>query len=176
MSLRNRPTLVSFVALLVSGTVAVVLAGYAALVLVGALFAGSLVAALFELAFPVLTLFVLSAVVAVVSSFGVAYGLARRASLPRGGRAESVARSVEAKVPFLRALGVADAFAEPEPTPEERRADALSTLKRRYVDGEMTEAEFERRLDRLVASDSVAEARAERERERVGETVDRSRR
>lgn len=154
MSLRNRPTLVSFAALLVSGTVAAVLLGYGALVLAGALLSGTFVAALSELAFPLLPLFTLSVVVAVLSSVGVVYGLARRVTVPRGGRIESVARGAEAAVPPLRRLGVADAVAEPKPTPEERRQNAIETLKRRYVNDEISDAEFERKLGRLVSTDA----------------------
>lgn len=162
MSLRNRPTLVSFVALLVSGTVAAVLLGYGALVLAGAFLSGTLVAALTELAFPLLPLFILSVVVAVLSTVGVVYGLAKRVTVLRGGRIESVARRAEAAVPLLRRLGVADAVAEPEPTPEERRQNAIESLKRRYIDDEISDAEFERRLDRLVSSDAATHTDATR--------------
>ncbi|SFR61045.1 Short C-terminal domain-containing protein [Halogeometricum rufum] len=175
MALRDRLTLVSFLLLVASGTLSAVLLGYAALVVGGAFLAGTLVAALLELAFPVLPLFALSTAVAVVSAVGVVYGLARRASLPRGGRIESVARRAESEYPPLRALGLGDAFAEPEPSPEEKRQDALERLKRRYVDGELTEREFERKLGRLVANDSVDDARAERERAAVVEDGGRSR-
>ncbi|WP_310928040.1 SHOCT domain-containing protein [Halogeometricum luteum] len=174
MALRDRTASVSLLLLLVSGTVSAVLAGYAALVLWSGLVEGALVAAVLRLAFPVLPLFVLAAVAAVLSAVGLVYGLARKARLPRGGRVEAVARRAEREYPVLRTLGVGDALSEPEPTPEERRADALDELKRRYVAGDVDEAEFERKLDRLVANDTVDDARAERER-RVAETERRER-
>lgn len=175
MSLRDRTVSISFLLLVVSGTVSLVLAGYAALVLWGGLVEGALVAAILQLAFPLLPLFVLSAVVAVLSTVGLVYGLARKARLPRGGRVESVACRAEKEYPALRTLGVADAVSEPKPTPEERRADALDELKRQYVAGDVTEAEFERKLDRLVANDTVDDARAERERRVVVEDEGRNR-
>jgi uncharacterized membrane protein len=48
------------------------------------------------------------------------------------------------------------------------REDALETLKERYARGEIDEAEFEARLERLVENESVADvqARVERSRER----------
>ncbi|QIB75413.1 hypothetical protein GL213_03535 [Halogeometricum borinquense] len=167
MVLRNRLVLVSFLSLLVSGTLAVVLLAYAAVVVAGAFLSGSLVTVLLDLAFPELPVFALSVIVAVVSSVGIVYGLARQASLPRGGRVESIARRAERMFPVFRMFGVADVFSEPEPTPEERREDALASLKRQYVEDEISEAEFERKLDRLVANDSVDDARAERERAAV---------
>ncbi|SEO43967.1 Uncharacterized membrane protein [Halogranum amylolyticum] len=53
----------------------------------------------------------------------------------------------------------------------DERADALATLRARYARGELDEAEFERRLERLLETESVADASEhvarERERERV---------
>jgi len=42
--------------------------------------------------------------------------------------------------------------------------DALAELRRRYAQGELTDAEFERRLERLLETESVADARAAVER------------
>lgn len=40
-------------------------------------------------------------------------------------------------------------------------------MKQQYVAGEISEAEFERKVDRLVANDSLDGAEAARERQRV---------
>lgn len=45
-------------------------------------------------------------------------------------------------------------------TAESGQADALDDLRRRYARGELTDAEFERRLERLLETESVADARA----------------
>ncbi|WP_262175818.1 YmfQ family protein [Haloarcula laminariae] len=77
---------------------------------------------------------------------GLLSTLASRASLPsvpRNRRAASVLSGLEAAVPPLRRLGLADRL---EPTVEDRRA----RLTERYVDGELSEREFEARLDSLL--------------------------
>jgi|APHM01.1.fsa_nt_gi Predicted membrane protein len=43
-------------------------------------------------------------------------------------------------------------------TDTDETADALERLRERYAQGELTEAEFERRLERLVETESVEEA------------------
>jgi uncharacterized membrane protein len=61
-----------------------------------------------------------------------------------------------------------------EPADDER-ADALSVLRARYARGDIDEAEFERRIERLLETESVADASAylessrEQSRERGGE-------
>jgi uncharacterized membrane protein len=52
------------------------------------------------------------------------------------------------------------AFGESGPeraTPADRERDAVEELKRRYADGEIDDAEFERRLDRILAVDDALE-------------------
>jgi len=46
---------------------------------------------------------------------------------------------------------------EDDEADEEEEADPLATLQERYAAGELSEAEFERRLDRLLDSDRRAE-------------------
>ncbi|MFC7235747.1 SHOCT domain-containing protein [Halosegnis marinus] len=58
------------------------------------------------------------------------------------------------------AMGMVDDDSEPEPTPG---ADPVETLKRRYADGDIDDAEFDARLDRLLDTpDTLAELEAER--------------
>jgi len=45
-------------------------------------------------------------------------------------------------------------------TDEDTEADPLMTLQKRYAAGELSEAEFERRLDRILESDEVVERAA----------------
>ncbi|WP_324663050.1 SHOCT domain-containing protein [Haloarcula sediminis] len=84
---------------------------------------------------------------------GLLSTLASRASLPsvpRNRRVANALHGLEAAVPPLRRLGLADRL---EPTVEDRRA----RLTERYVDGELSEREFEARLDALL--DETGESR-----------------
>jgi len=58
-------------------------------------------------------------------------------------------------------------LAPPEPSADERAEQALVALQQQYVDGGLTEAEFERRVVRLVTNHSIDEACAARERRRA---------
>lgn len=60
---------------------------------------------------------------------------------------------------------------EPE-TRTESDADPVETLQQRYAEGEVTDDEFERRMDRLLDSREQSEARSEREES--SETVERA--
>ncbi|MFC6726256.1 SHOCT domain-containing protein, partial [Halobium palmae] len=75
----------------------------------------------------------------------------------------------ERAYPPLRTLGLSDRLSPPEPSAEERARRTLEVLKRQYVEDEIGEAEFERRVDRLVANESIDEVEASRERRRVVE-------
>jgi len=72
--------------------------------------------------------------------------LARSVSIPRDERLASAAGRLERLVPPLSALGLVDRF---EPTVEDRR----EALRKRYVEGDLSEAEFEARLDDLLEGD-----------------------
>ncbi|MFC7027501.1 hypothetical protein ACFQH8_08315 [Halomicroarcula sp. GCM10025710] len=78
--------------------------------------------------------------------------LRRRATLPKHQRLASVLRRLERVLPPLSALGLADRFEPPAPTSDERRAQ----IARRYVDGDLSEAELERELQALLESESTA--------------------
>lgn len=85
----------------------------------------------------------------------------RSASVPRDDRLVSVVERLERRYPLLRTF---DASAKVEPTTEDRRRE----LRERYVSGELSEAEFERRLARLLDDDP----RAARSRSDEGSTVE----
>ncbi|MDZ7746456.1 MAG: SHOCT domain-containing protein [Halobacteriales archaeon] len=53
-----------------------------------------------------------------------------------------------------------------EEAEEEEEEDPVERLKRRYADGELTDAEFEHRLERLLETDDAETASIERELER----------
>lgn len=108
-------------------------------------------------------------VILVVSGLGLVWVLAQNASLPRSDRVTSLAERLEREHSLLRVLGRSDLLTPPEPSAEEQAEQALATLKQQYVNGEISEAEFERRVDRLVVNDSTDDGRPARERRQVVE-------
>lgn len=67
--------------------------------------------------------------------------------------------------------GETDDESTSEPTDGETTADALESLRERYARGELTDEEFERKLDRLLETETVEDAieyrnQPERDRER----------
>ncbi|QLG27979.1 SHOCT domain-containing protein [Halorarum halophilum] len=166
--LRTNLLWISLVGLLVSGGLLLVVVGFLGLVVYSALGTGTpIVGELLDVAAPVLAVTSVLLVATVLSGVGFVWALLRRASVPRSSRLAALADRIEREYPPLRPFGLSDALAPPKPSAEEQSANALAELKRQYVDGELSEREFERKVDRLVANESVDEARAERERRAV---------
>lgn len=165
--LRSKSFWASVLGVLVSGGLLLVAAGYLALVAYTGLVSGAPVSALLEGAVPAVAAIAVLVVLLVLSGVGLAWSLVRNASVPRSERVASLAERLEREYPPLRVAGLSDLLAPPEPSEEERAERALDDLKRRYVDGELSEAEFERKVDRLVQNETVDEARAARERREV---------
>lgn len=82
----------------------------------------------------------------IVFSVALVRALARRASVPKSQRVAGALARLESVVPPLASLGLSAVFAPPEPTVEERH----EALTRRYVDGDLSEAEYERELQALL--------------------------
>lgn len=82
----------------------------------------------------------------VVLSVALVRSLARRASLPKSQRVAAGLGRLESVVAPLASLGLSDVFAPPEPTVEERH----EALTRRYVEGDLSETEYERELQALL--------------------------
>ena len=168
--LKNRALWAALLGLVLSGLLLTFGAGYIGLVVVSGLLSGApVVGALLDIAVPVIVGGALLVVLVLVSGFAFLYVLLRSVSLPRSARVASVVARLEGAYPPLGRVGLADRLAPPEPSAEERVERALADLKGRYVDGGMTEAEFERRVDRLVSNEPIDGARGDRERERVVE-------
>ncbi len=168
--LRNRGLWAALLGLVLSGLLLVLGTGYLGLVVVTGLLSGApVLGTLLDIAVPVVVGGVLLVLLVLVSAVALVYVLLRSLSLPRSARVASVAARVEDVYPPLERVGLADRLAPPEPSPEERAERALADLKARYVDGELTEAEFERRVDGLVSNEPIDGARGDRERERVVE-------
>ena len=72
----------------------------------------------------------------------------RATSLPRSDRLVSIVERLEREYPILRQFDVSERV---EPTTEDRRQQ----LKEQYVDGEISEAEFEREMQRLLDDDTA---------------------
>ena len=89
--------------------------------------------------------------------FSTLAGRASLPSVPQSRRAASVLSGLEAAVPPLRRLGLADRL---QPSLEDRRA----TAKERYVDGELSEREFEACLETLLDEEERRVPKSERSR------------
>ncbi|MDL5361515.1 SHOCT domain-containing protein [Halalkalicoccus sp. NIPERK01] len=166
--LSKRALVISLLVLLVSSSLLAVVLGYVGLVVYSAMTTGTpVVGVLLGMAIPYLPIVAALLVLAVLSGCWFAWSLLRRVSVPRSDRLASAARRAELRVPPIGTLGLSESLSPPEPTPEERAERALAELKRQYVDGEIDEREFERRVDRLVSNASLDEAQAARERRTV---------
>ncbi|PSQ17303.1 hypothetical protein BRD02_03480 [Halobacteriales archaeon QS_8_69_73] len=81
--------------------------------------------------------------VAVLFLVATVVSVLRSRSLPRDDRLVSVVERLEREYPVLRQFDVSQRV---EPTAEDRRRE----LKERYVEGDIGDAEFERRMDELM--------------------------
>ncbi|MBP1986070.1 SHOCT domain-containing protein [Halolamina salifodinae] len=64
------------------------------------------------------------------------------------------------------ALAILTYYDDSDADTEEEAGDPVSTLRQRYAQGELSESEFERRLDRLLETEE-AEQPSDRDRERT---------
>ena len=62
------------------------------------------------------------------------------------------------------------AGATTEDAPADSKADALETLRDRYARGELSEAQFERKLERLLGTETLEDARRLAESDQEGAT------
>lgn len=172
MKLLERKLLwIAVLGVVLSGAALLAVIGYVGLVAYSALVTGTpIVELLLDIAVPFLVAVVVLVGLLAASGIGVLWALAARASRFRSDRAARIAEYLEREYPPLRVLGLSDLIAPPEPSAEERAERALADLKRQYVEGSITEAEFERKVDRLIETESIDEARAVRERDRVVES------
>jgi uncharacterized membrane protein len=118
---------------------------------------------LLEAAAPYLVASALVSMLSLLLLVALAVAVVRRASMPRDERLARLARTVERHSSGARSVGLAERF---EPTTEER----IEELKARYVEGEITEWEYERQLQELLADEDespedVSDERVQQERE-----------
>jgi hypothetical protein len=166
--IKNKWLWTAALGLVLSTGLLLVAVGYLGLVVYTGLVTGTpLVDVLVDVAVPAVVGIGLLTAIFAVSGVGFLWVFVRNASLPRSQRVASLVGRLEREYSPVGAVGVADLLAPPEPSADERAERALADLKQRYVEGELSEAEFERKVDRLVANDSVDEVRAARERRSV---------
>jgi len=94
---------------------------------------------------------VVLALLAVVFLVATVVSVLRDASLPRDDRLVSVVERLERTYPILRQFDVSEKV---EPTTEDRKQQ----LKEQYVEGELSDAEFEREMDRLLEDTTTDES------------------
>ena len=143
----------SLAGLVVSVGLLVGVVGYVGVLAVAAVVpGGSGVDALLGVILPAALATALLVATLLLSAVGLVVGVGRRLSLPRSRRAADAVARVERYSDRLASVGLSDRLAPPEPGVEERVAE----LKRRYVDGELTEREFERELRAVVEEEDPA--------------------
>lgn len=175
--LRNKWLWVFGAGLALSGALLLVVVGYVALLAYSAVTSGApIVPVLLDIALPVLGSVAVLVAVLALSGVGLLWVVVQNASLPRSDRVATLLERVEQAYPPLRKIGLSTLVAPPAPSAEEQADQALAALKHQYVSGEITEAEFERKVDRLVANESIDEVRAAHERKRVKDDTARSNR
>ncbi|SIQ80127.1 Short C-terminal domain-containing protein [Haladaptatus litoreus] len=103
--------------------------------------------------------FLLDALFAGLLFVGLVVAAVRNASMPRNDRLAGLVRRAERLHPHASSLGLSERV---EPTTQDR----MDELKEQYVAGEIGEAEFERRMKRLV-DDDVSDEEVRRERRRT---------
>ncbi|WP_458185083.1 SHOCT domain-containing protein [Haladaptatus sp. NG-WS-4] len=123
-----------------------------------------LLVALIDAAAPYILAFLLDGLLAGLLFVALMVTAARRVSMPRDDRLARLLRRFERLFPRASSLGLSKRV---EPT----REDRMDELKRQYVEDEIGEMEFERRMKRLV--DGGDGGRARRERRRAEREFDR---
>ncbi|WP_128477958.1 SHOCT domain-containing protein [Halorussus pelagicus] len=118
----------------------------------------SILVVLLETAAPFVAVAAMLGFVSLFLLVGLVVTAVRSASIPRSARLAGLARTVERYSAGARDLGLSETF---EPTTEDR----IDELKERYVDGEITELEYERRLQDLMREEDVSDERVRRERD-----------
>ncbi|WP_224450031.1 SHOCT domain-containing protein [Haloprofundus salilacus] len=141
--LRRHSFGITFLALVVVSVSLLGVVGLGALVALASL--GQPLGAFAAAVFPWAAGAVVLTVSTVVLGFLFLWSLARRARLPRSERLRAVAARAEARNDWAAALNLSSRFA-----PRGPREDPVEMLKRRYAAGELSEREFERRLDRIL--------------------------
>ncbi len=125
-----------------------------------------LLVAMLEAAAPFVAVVAMLGFVSLLLLVGLVVTAVRSASTPRSDRLARLARIVERYSSDARDLGLSEKL---EPTTEDR----IDQLKQRYVEGELTELEYEQRLQDLMGDDDVSDERIRRERERTDRRRDR---
>jgi hypothetical protein len=120
----------------------------------------SLIFVVLEAVAPYLVASALVGMLSVLLLVGVVVAAVRSASIPRNDRLAGLARTLERYSSEARRLGLSERL---EPT----TGDRIEELKRRYVEGEITEWEYERRLQDLLSEEGVSDERVRRERNRT---------
>lgn len=162
--LRDRKVKVLLAGFVLSLVALVVLAAFGLLAvasaLAGAASGASLLFVAVEAAAPFVAASLLVGVLSVLLFVATTVAAVRRVSMPRSERLARAARLVERVSGDAREFGLAERF---EPSTEERVAD----LKRAYVEGEITEWEYERRLEDLLDDERESDGTVRRERGRL---------
>ncbi len=172
MGIKNKTLLwTSLVGIVVSGGLLVAVGGYLALMVGLSIANGApIIATLVDIAPP--AIFGIGALLVVfgLSAVGLLWSFVQMASLPKSERLATLFDLAESHNSTVRSLGFADLLRPPQPTPEERTEQAIAELKQQYVNDEITEAEFEQKVNQLVGSERIDDTTTPRTRQETIET------
>lgn len=168
---RDHLFVISLCTFLVSSLVSVLVVGFGAVVVLSALLSGSLTLDFLVGLWPLLLVLAVLVSTTVLSGLGLGWSAFSRLSVPSIStrriteRLHPLVQTLEQHNATLASLSLSERVAPPEPPYEEK----LQQLKQQYVGGEINEAEFERRVERLTTVDTtpvdaVRERNIERER------------
>ncbi len=154
--IRDHLFVISLSVFLVSVVASVLVVGFGGLVILSALFSGSLTVDFVVSLWPSLPLLAVLFTTTVLSSLGMGWSVVSRLSIPSVDvgrvteRLHPLLEGLEQKNATLASLSLSERVAPPEPSDAEK----LQRLKQQYVDGAIDEVEFERRVERLTTADS----------------------
>lgn len=152
---------ISLSVFLLSGLLSVLVVGFGGVVILSALLSGSLTLDFLVGLWPSIPVLAVLLTTAVLSTFGLGWSVLSRFSVPsistRGitERLHPLVQTLERNNATLASLSLSERVAPPEPSDEEK----LQQLKQQYVDGDINEAEFERRVEQLTSTDTAVDTR-----------------
>ncbi len=155
---RDHLFVISLSAFLLSVLVSVLMVGFGGVVVLSALFSGSLTVDVLLGLWPSIPVLAVAFTVAALSSLGMGWSALSRISLPSldtravSERIHPLVQTLEQKNGTLASLSLSEYVAPPEPSDEEK----VERLKQQYVEGTIDEREFERRVERLTSVDTAS--------------------
>lgn len=132
-----------------------------------------IVPVLLDITIPALVSVVILVALLILADVAILWVIIWKPSIPRSKRIATLTKQVEREYRPFRVLSLSGALSLPKPSADEQAERTLTNLKRQYIEGEITEAEFERKADRLVTNESIDKVHAAHERKQMGDKTSR---